>query len=49
LIGIDANVLVGYLTQDDKIQSDKAIRFIEKRISAKEPGFVNSSVLVEIV
>ena len=47
MIGLDTNVLVRYLSQDDKIQSGKATKFIEKRITEKEPGFINCIVLVE--
>ena len=47
MIGLDTNVLVRYLSQDDKIQSGKATKFIEKRITENEPGFINCIVLVE--
>jgi predicted nucleic-acid-binding protein len=47
MIGIDTNVLVRYLAQDDAKQSAIATRFIEQDISARRPGFVSSVVLVE--
>jgi predicted nucleic-acid-binding protein len=49
LIGIDTNVLVRYLAQDDAAQSARATRLIEKDCSAEAPGFVPIVVLVEIV
>lgn len=48
MIGIDANVLVRYLTQDDRKQSAVATRFIEGRLSAGNPGFVSTITLCEI-
>jgi len=47
LIGLDTNVLIRYLVQDDKVQSAKATKFIEKKLSDKEPGFINYVVLIE--
>ena len=49
MIGLDTNVLVRYLAQDDKIQSGKATKFVEKQISDKKPGFINCIVLVETI
>ena len=48
MIGIDTNVLVRYLTQDDPKQSVVATRFIEGRLSAENPGFVSTITLCEI-
>jgi predicted nucleic-acid-binding protein len=48
VIGIDANVLIRYLTQDDPKQSAVATRFIEGRLSAEIPGFVSTITLCEI-
>lgn len=47
--GIDTNVLVRYIMQDDVEQSRLATQFIEKQCSADEPGFVNAIVLCELV
>jgi predicted nucleic-acid-binding protein len=46
MVGIDTNVLVRYLAQDDPKQSAQATRLIES-LSAADPGFVPSVVLVE--
>jgi predicted nucleic-acid-binding protein len=49
VIGIDTNVLVRYLAQDDPRQSAIATRFIEGRLSAENPGFVSTVTLCEVV
>ncbi len=49
MVGIDTNVLVRYLAQDDPKQSAVATRFIEGRLSADNPGFVSTVTLCEIV
>jgi len=48
VVGIDTNVLVRYLAQDDPKQSAVATRFIEGRLSAENPGFVSTITLCEI-
>ena len=47
MIGIDSNVLVRYLTQDDPSQAPKATRFIST-LSVREPGFVSVVTLAEL-
>lgn len=49
MIGLDANVLVRYLTDDDPVQSPKAVRLFEEDLSLDEPGFVAAVVLAEVV
>ena len=39
MIGLDANVFVRYVTQDDPEQSLKATRLIES-LTAEAPGYV---------
>jgi predicted nucleic-acid-binding protein len=41
MIGLDTNVLVRYLTQDDPVQSQKVNELIEQRLTADNPGFVS--------
>ena len=48
MVGIDTNVLVRYLTQDDPKQSAIATRYIEEGLSAENPGFVSTVTLCEI-
>ena len=49
MIGIDTNVLVRYLVQDDKVQSLQASTLIEEIISVDEPGFITLITLAEVV
>jgi len=48
LIGIDTNILVRYLAQDDMIQSVIAERLVGS-FTQDDPGFVSQIVLVETV
>lgn len=48
MIGLDTNVLVRYLAQDDKVQAASATRFIETQLSQRSPGFISLVVLVEL-
>lgn len=48
MIGLDTNVLVRYVTQDDPVQSPKAAELIES-LSATAPGFVSTVSVVELV
>ena len=49
MIGLDTNVVIRYLVQDDKKQSAAATRFIEKSLSTDVPGYINHITLCEIV
>ncbi len=49
MIGIDTNVLVRYLTQDDKKQASRANRLIDTQLTASQPGFITLVTLVEVV
>jgi len=49
MIGLDTNVLVRYLAQDDRIQSPLATKFLEGSLSQGKPGFVATVVLAELV
>lgn len=49
MIGLDTNILVRYLTQDDPIQSSQATEFIERRLTEANPGFVSVVAIVELV
>jgi predicted nucleic-acid-binding protein len=48
MIGLDTNVLVRYVAQDDAKQSPKATRLIES-LSAEAPGYVSIVSVVELV
>jgi predicted nucleic-acid-binding protein len=47
MIGVDTNVLVRYLAQDDLIQSAKAMEFFERRLSPDTPGYISTVVIIE--
>lgn len=48
MIGLDTNVLVRYIAQDDPKQSPKATALIEA-LSPDAPGFVTTVSIVELV
>ena len=47
MIGLDTNVLVRYIMQDDAKQSPKATRLVES-LSVEAPGFVSIVSVVEL-
>jgi predicted nucleic-acid-binding protein len=49
MIGLDTNVLVRYVTQDDPAQAEQATRLIETRCTTANPGRVAHIVLCELV
>ena len=49
MIGLDTNIVVRYLTQDDPIQSTKARDVIEQQLTDENPGFVSIVAMVETV
>lgn len=48
MIGLDTNVVVRYLTQDDPKQAAIATRLFEHTLSIDKPGFVSLVTLCEI-
>ena len=48
MIGLDTNVVVRYLAQDDRGQAAIATRLIEGSLTPDRPGFVSLVVLAEI-
>jgi len=49
MIGLDTNVLLRYLVQDDLAQLRKAAECIEQRLTKSNPGFISVVVMVETV
>ena len=49
MMGLDTNVLLRYLAQDDPKQSPRATEIIERRLTVEEPGFVSLVTILEIV
>jgi predicted nucleic-acid-binding protein len=49
MIGLDTDILVCYLTQDDPVQSPQATQIIERKLTVENPGFVSIVAMVETV
>ena len=49
MIGLDTNVLIRHVTQDDPVQSLRANALIEDRLTEDEPGFISVVALTETV
>jgi predicted nucleic-acid-binding protein len=49
MIGLDTNILVRYLTQDDPVQSPQAREIMEQRLTQENPGFISIVAVVELV
>lgn len=49
MIGLDTNILVRYITQDDPQQAQRASRIIEQSCSKASPGYIAQVVLCELV
>ena len=48
MIGLDSDVLVRYIMQDDSGQSARATRLVES-LTAQAPGFISLVVCVELI
>jgi predicted nucleic-acid-binding protein len=49
MIGLDTNVLLRFLAQDDPVQSPRATEIIQQRLTEQEPGFVSLVTILEVV
>ena len=49
MIGLDTNVLLSYLAQDDPTHSPRATEIIERRLTEQEPGFVSLVSILGVV
>lgn len=49
MTGLDTNILVRYLAQDDPAQAALANLLIEETLTAEQPGFISTVMLVELV
>lgn len=49
MIGLDTNVLVRYVTQDDPAQARIVARTLDTRITAEHPGFISIATAIELV
>ncbi len=48
MIGLDTNVLLRYLAQDDPAQSLRATEIVTRRLTEQEPGFVSLVAILEV-
>ena len=48
MIGLDTNVMVSYIAQDDAAQAKKATKLIES-LSPESPGYIPLVTVVELV
>ncbi|MBC2604440.1 PIN domain-containing protein [Pelagicoccus albus] len=49
MVGIDTNVLVRFVTQDDETQFLKVSQFLNQNCTEESPGWISSIVLCELV
>ena len=49
MIGLDTNVILRYLVQDDPVQSRRATEIITRQLTEQEPGFVSLVTILEVV
>ncbi|MBK9252411.1 MAG: type II toxin-antitoxin system VapC family toxin [Proteobacteria bacterium] len=49
MIGLDSNVVVRYIAQDDKKQSPIATRLIEQDLTESRPGYLSLPALAEVI
>ena len=49
MIGLDTNILVRYVMQDDPIQSKKVTNFIENNLSEEQLGYIPLIALAEFI
>ena len=47
MIGLDTNVLVRYMAQNDPVQSKIAADLIERRLTKSDPGFISIVAMTE--
>lgn len=48
MMGLDTNIVLRYLLQDDAVQSGKVNRLVDG-LSPDQPGFINVATVLEIV
>ena len=49
MIGLDSNILLRYVTQDDPVQAAPATHVMEHRLTEQDPGFISVVAMVETV
>jgi predicted nucleic-acid-binding protein len=49
MIGLDTNVILRYLLQDDPKQNRQANQIVDRQLSEQNPGFISLVTVLEIV
>ena len=49
MIGLDTNILLRYLVQDDPVQSPRATEIMTRRLTQQDPGFISLVTVIETV
>jgi predicted nucleic-acid-binding protein len=49
MIGLDTNIILRYLLQDDPKQTRQAHQIIDRQLSEQNPGFISLVTVLEIV
>jgi predicted nucleic-acid-binding protein len=49
MIGLDTNIVVRYLAQDDPAQSSRATQIFERSLTVADPGFISLVTMIETV
>lgn len=49
MIGLDTNIVLRYLLQDDPRQSPMVNRIVDRQLSVADPGFISLVAILEIV
>jgi predicted nucleic-acid-binding protein len=47
MIGLDTNIIIRYIMQDDPLQSPKASRIIERDFTEQNPAFLSLAAVLE--
>ncbi len=49
MIGLDTNVILRYLLQDDPKQTRQVNQIVDRQLSEQNPGFINLVTVLEVV
>lgn len=47
MIGLDTNILIRHIMQDDPLQSPKATRIIERQLTKEDSGYISLATMLE--
>jgi len=49
MLGLDTNILIRYIVQDDPVQSTLVSRFLKQKCTGEKPCYISHIVLCEVV